>query len=79
GIGIDPAHIPRLTERFYRPDNSRVTQTGGTGLGLAIVKHVMIRHNGKLEIKSELGSGSNFTCHFPASRLVSKPTALASG
>jgi len=40
---------------------------------------VMIRHNGKLEIKSELGSGSNFTCHFPASRLVSKPTALASG
>ena len=79
GIGIDPAHIPRLTERFYRPDNSRVTQTGGTGLGLAIVKHVMIRHNGRLEIKSELGSGSNFTCHFPASRLVSKPTALASG
>jgi two-component system phosphate regulon sensor histidine kinase PhoR len=79
GIGIDPAHIPRLTERFYRPDNSRVTQTGGTGLGLAIVKHVMIRHNGKLEIKSELGRGSNFTCHFPASRLVSKPTALAKG
>lgn len=79
GIGIDPAHIPRLTERFYRPDNSRVTQTGGTGLGLAIVKHVMIRHNGRLEIKSELGKGSNFTCHFPASRLVSKPTALASG
>ena len=79
GIAIDPAPIPRLTERFYRPDNSRVTQTGGTGLGLAIVKHVMIRHNGRLEIKSELGKGSNFTCHFPASRLVSKPTALASG
>ncbi len=79
GVGIDPAHIPRLTERFYRPDNSRVTQTGGTGLGLAIVKHVMIRHNGKLEIKSELGKGSSFTCHFPASRLVSKPTALANG
>jgi len=79
GIGIDPAHIPRLTERFYRPDNSRVTQTGGTGLGLAIVKHVMIRHDGKLEIKSELGKGSSFTCHFPPGRLVSKPTALANG
>ncbi|MZR63182.1 phosphate regulon sensor histidine kinase PhoR [Alcanivorax sp. DP30] len=77
GLGIDPAHIPRLTERFYRPDNSRVTQTGGTGLGLAIVKHVMIRHNGKLEIKSQLGQGSTFICHFPPERLVSKPTAVA--
>ncbi|MCK0154418.1 phosphate regulon sensor histidine kinase PhoR [Alcanivorax sp. S6407] len=77
GLGIDPAHIPRLTERFYRPDNSRVTQTGGTGLGLAIVKHVMIRHGGKLEIKSQLGQGSTFTCHFPPERLVSKPTAVA--
>ncbi len=77
GLGIDPAHIPRLTERFYRPDNSRVTQTGGTGLGLAIVKHVMIRHGGKLEIKSQLGQGSTFTCHFPPERLVNKPTAVA--
>ena len=77
GLGIDPAHIPRLTERFYRPDNSRVTQTGGTGLGLAIVKHVMIRHNGKLDIKSELGKGSTFTCHFPTERLVNRPTAVA--
>ncbi|EKF73411.1 phosphate regulon sensor protein PhoR [Alcanivorax hongdengensis A-11-3] len=77
GIGIDPAHIPRLTERFYRPDNSRVTQTGGTGLGLAIVKHVMIRHNGRLEIRSELGKGSTFTCHFPPARRVSHPAAIA--
>ncbi|ARB47615.1 phosphate regulon sensor histidine kinase PhoR [Alloalcanivorax xenomutans] len=77
GIGIDPKHIPRLTERFYRPDTSRVTQTGGTGLGLAIVKHVLIRHGARLEIRSELGKGSVFTCHFPRERLVSKPTALA--
>ena len=77
GIGIDPRHIPRLTERFYRPDNSRVTQTGGTGLGLAIVKHVLIRHKGRLEIQSTLGKGSTFTCHFPLSRLVNKPTAVA--
>jgi two-component system phosphate regulon sensor histidine kinase PhoR len=69
GIGIDPQHVPRLTERFYRPDNSRVTHTGGTGLGLAIVKHVMIRHNGRLEIRSELGQGSTFTCHFPPQRV----------
>ena len=77
GLGIDPRHIPRLTERFYRPDNSRVTQTGGTGLGLAIVKHVLLRHNGSLEIQSALGKGSTFTCHFPPERLVSKPTAVA--
>jgi two-component system, OmpR family, phosphate regulon sensor histidine kinase PhoR len=69
GPGIDPKHIPRLTERFYRPDNSRVTQTGGTGLGLAIVKHVMLRHDGKLEIASTPRKGSTFTCHFPVSRI----------
>ncbi len=63
----------RLTERFYRPDNSRVTQTGGTGLGLAIVKHVMLRHDGKLEIQSALGKGSTFTCHFPPARVAGKP------
>lgn len=70
GVGIDSQHIQRLTERFYRPDNSRVAHTGGTGLGLAIVKHVMIRHNGSLEIHSELGKGSTFTCHFPPQRVV---------
>jgi two-component system, OmpR family, phosphate regulon sensor histidine kinase PhoR len=71
GPGIDARHIPRLTERFYRPDSSRVTQTGGTGLGLAIVKHVMLRHDGKLDIQSRLRVGSTFTCHFPPHRLAS--------
>jgi two-component system, OmpR family, phosphate regulon sensor histidine kinase PhoR len=74
GPGIDARHIPRLTERFYRPDSSRVTQTGGTGLGLAIVKHVMIRHDGRLEIQSRLRQGSTFTCHFPAQRVVTTTT-----
>jgi two-component system phosphate regulon sensor histidine kinase PhoR len=64
GIGIDPAHIPRLTERFYRVDNSHSSQTGGTGLGLAIVKHVLLRHNGHLNIRSHYGKGSTFSCHF---------------
>lgn len=70
GPGIAQQHIPRLTERFYRIDESRSTETGGTGLGLAIVKHVVARHGGNLEITSAPGKGSRFTCHFPAERLT---------
>jgi len=65
GDGIDPTHLPRLTERFYRADQSRHSKTGGTGLGLAIVKHVLLHHGGELKIYSELGEGSVFTCVFP--------------
>jgi two-component system phosphate regulon sensor histidine kinase PhoR len=68
GIGIAPEHIPRLTERFYRVDRSRSRETGGTGLGLAIVKHVVNRHQGNLEIFSEIGKGSTFNIIFPVKR-----------
>ena len=64
GMGIDPAHIPRLTERFYRVDDSRSSRTGGTGLGLAIVKHVAAAHDAELRIESRLGEGSTFTLVF---------------
>lgn len=70
GIGIEPEHIPRLTERFYRVDSSRSRETGGTGLGLAIVKHVLSRHQARLEITSQVGKGSRFTIWFPAKRLL---------
>ncbi len=70
GIGIDPVHIPRLTERFYRADPSRHKETGGTGLGLAIVKHVLLNHDARLEILSRIGDGSEFICHFPRERLA---------
>ncbi|MCR8922896.1 phosphate regulon sensor histidine kinase PhoR [Dasania sp. GY-MA-18] len=68
GLGIEAHHIPRLTERFYRVDKSRSTQTGGTGLGLAIVKHVLLRHHGELKITSTVGQGSSFACYFPLSQ-----------
>ena len=75
GIGIEEKHIDRLTERFYRVDRSRSRETGGTGLGLSIVKHILIRHQAKLGITSELGIGSTFSAIFPKARIVKKQVA----
>jgi len=69
GEGIAEEHLPRLTERFYRVDQGRAREDGGVGLGLAIVKHVLQRHDAELQIKSTLGTGSEFCCSFPAHRL----------
>ena len=65
GPGIAKEHLPRLTERFYRVDAAASRARGGTGLGLAIVKHIVNRHQGTLQIESELGQGSVFTVLFP--------------
>lgn len=65
GPGIDPLHIPRLTERFYRVDTHRSREMGGTGLGLAIVKHIVNRHRGRLRISSVPGEGSEFSVILP--------------
>lgn len=78
GIGIPAEHIPRLTERFYRVDPSRQRDSGGTGLGLAIVKHVLQHHAARLEIESEPGKGSSFSCHFPAQRVYRPETVSLS-
>ncbi|MCA1246249.1 phosphate regulon sensor histidine kinase PhoR [Massilia sp. MS-15] len=72
GIGIEPIHIARLTERFYRVDKSRSRETQGTGLGLAIVKHVLLRHGGRLLISSVPGQGSSFTAVLPNTSLGSE-------
>jgi two-component system phosphate regulon sensor histidine kinase PhoR len=70
GYGIPAQHIPRLTERFYRVSTSRSRESGGTGLGLSIVKHVLGLHGARLEIESEVGRGSRFSCVFGPARLV---------
>jgi two-component system, OmpR family, phosphate regulon sensor histidine kinase PhoR len=73
GEGIAEHHLDRLTERFYRVDSGRASATGGTGLGLAIVKHVLQRHDAVLNVSSELGMGSCFTCRFPPTKIIDKP------
>ena len=65
GIGIAPEHQDRVFERFYRVDKSHSKSSGGTGLGLSIVKHAVQYHHGKLELKSEIGKGTEITVHFP--------------
>lgn len=72
GYGIPAAHLPRITERFYRVSTSRSRESGGTGLGLAIVKHVMGLHGARLEIASEVGQGSLFACRFPPARIAAR-------
>ena len=69
GLGIEEEHIDRLTERFYRVTKDRSRDSGGTGLGLAIVKHVLIRHQGQLNITSKVGEGSTFRCFLPLERI----------
>ncbi|MDK2761359.1 MAG: ATP-binding protein [Sphingopyxis sp.] len=65
GDGIAPDHLPRLTERFYRVDEARSRSVGGTGLGLAIVKHISERHQGQLDIDSDVGKGTRVSVTFP--------------
>jgi two-component system phosphate regulon sensor histidine kinase PhoR len=62
GLGMEPKHIPRLFERFYRVDKARSRELGGTGLGLSIVKHIVQLHGGEIWVESELNKGSTF--HF---------------
>ncbi len=67
GCGIEEKHLPHLFERFYRVDKARSRKLGGTGLGLAIVKHIVLAHNGRVDVESKVGKGSKFTIALPIS------------
>ena len=66
GIGIDPAHLQSIWERFYKVDESRKnTEFGESGIGLSVVQSLIEAHQGNIEVDSELGKGSVFTVKLP--------------
>lgn len=70
GIGVPPTDLPRLSERFYRPDKGRSRDRGGSGLGLALVKHIARTHGASLQIESEVERGTTVTLRWPASAVA---------
>jgi two-component system, OmpR family, heavy metal sensor histidine kinase CusS len=65
GIGIDPEHLPRIFERFYRVDPARQRSTEGAGLGLAITNSIVAAHQGTLRAFSASGV-TRFEMSLPA-------------
>jgi signal transduction histidine kinase len=66
GVGIAPADVTRIFERFWKADSSRQRDGEGSGLGLAIVRHVVEAHGGRVEVVSEPRHGTEFTVDLPA-------------
>jgi signal transduction histidine kinase len=66
GIGIPPESLQAIFQRFYRVDKSRSRNQGGAGLGLSIVKAIVDTHRGRIDVYSQLGTGSTFTVTLPA-------------
>jgi signal transduction histidine kinase len=75
GVGIDPADLPHIFERFYRATGVR--QQGGTGLGLSIARWLAEQHGGRISVESRQGRGSRFTVWLPV--LEGEPAVVDSG
>lgn len=71
GIGISEDHKEKIFDRFFRSDSSRSRETGGSGLGLSICKNIVALHNGEIEVRSTLKTGSTFAVTLPKSHVNS--------
>jgi heavy metal sensor kinase len=65
GMGIPPAALTRVFDRFYRVDEARSRDDGGAGLGLSIAQSICLAHGAQIEVHSEVGHGSCFRLRFP--------------
>jgi two-component system heavy metal sensor histidine kinase CusS len=76
GLGIEPEHLPRIFDRFYRADGARSQHPQGAGLGLSIVKSIMNIHDGAVAIQSESAKGTTVTLRFPPAKQTPEMSEL---
>jgi signal transduction histidine kinase len=77
GVGIEPAELPRIFDRFYRGSRANEARGSGSGLGLAIVRSIVEMHRGTVEVSSRLGAGTTFRVVLPADPRRDDATATA--